>query len=70
MKTVYSFEDVKYKSGYGIIIKKNKEEIMSMIEKIEWNDYASLSTNSCKHIRKYHIEKCLFDLGFGKKKGD
>ena len=66
LSTVYNFEDVKYGSGYGVILKKDKEVILNKIDNIEWNDYSSLATNSCKHIRKYGIEKCLFDLGYGK----
>ena len=65
LSTVYNFEDVKYGSGYGVILKKDKEVILNKIDNIEWNDYSSLATNSCKHIRKYAIEKCLFDLGYG-----
>ena len=68
LSTVYNFEDVKYGSGYGVILKKNKEEILKRLTNIKWNDYSSLATNSCKHIRKYSIEKCLFDLGYGKEK--
>ena len=41
---------------------------MSLIKDINWHNYSSLATNRCKHIRKYHIEKCLFNLGFGKEK--
>lgn len=66
LPTVYNFEDVKYGSGYGVILKKDKQAILNKIDNIEWNDYSSLATNSCKHIRKYGIEKCLFDLGYGK----
>ena len=65
LKIVYDFKDVKYKSGYGIIIKKSKDKILSKIKNIEWNEYGSLATNSVKHIRRHHIENCLFDLGFG-----
>lgn len=68
LKTVYSFDDVKYKSGYGIIIKKDRDKILSCIKNVEWNEYSSLATNNAKHIRKHHIEHCLFDLGFGKYK--
>ena len=68
LQTVYNFEDVKYGSGYGVILKKDKEEILNKIDNVEWNDYSSLATNSCKHIRKYGIEKCLFDLGYGMEK--
>ncbi len=67
LSTVYDFKDVKYGSGYGIIIKKERESILFAIKEIDWNSYSSFATNSCKHIRKYYIEKCLFDLGFGKK---
>lgn len=65
LSTVYNFEDVKYGSGYGVIIKNNKDEILSKISDIDWNNYAHLATNSCKHIRKYSIETCLYNLGFG-----
>ena len=68
LHTVYNFDDVKYGSGYGIILKKCKNKIMEQIKDIEWNNYASLATNSCKHIRKHSIEKCLYDLGFGHEK--
>jgi len=68
LDTVYTFDDVKYGSGYGVIIKNQKNQILSAIKNINWNNYAHLATNSCKHIRRYSLEKCLFDLGFGIKK--
>lgn len=68
LDTVYTFDEVKYGSGYGIIIKNQKNKILSAIQNINWNDYAHLATNSCKHIRRYSVEKCLYDLGFGFKK--
>jgi hypothetical protein len=67
LNTVYKFEDVKYGSGYGIILRDKKDEILTGIKDINWNQYASMATNSCKHVRKHSIEQCLFDLGFGKK---
>jgi len=67
LKTVYKFEDVKYGSGYGVIINCDKEKILELVEEVNWDNYASLATNSCKHIRKYSIEKFLFDNGYGKK---
>ena len=60
LSTVYKFEDLNYGSGYGVIIKKNKTDIMSLIKDVEWNNYSSLATNSCKHIRMHLIEECLF----------
>lgn len=67
LTTVHTFEEVKYGSGYGIIIKKNKEEILRKIKEVEWDRYSSIATNSCKHIRKYSIEQCLYELGYGEK---
>jgi len=62
---VFKFDDVKYRSGYGVLLKKSSNEIIEKLKKIDWNDYCSLATNSVKHIRRYHIEKALFDSGFG-----
>ena len=70
LKTVYCFDEVKYGSGYGIILKNKKTKILSKVHNVEWNNYSSIATNSCKHIRKHSIEKCLFELGFGKIKND
>ena len=67
LKTVYDFDDVKYGSGYGIIIKDNKKDLLQKIKEVEWDTYSTMATNSCKHIRKYSIQKCLFDLGYGEK---
>lgn len=66
LKTVFDFDSVNYGSGYGIIIKKDKDAILDKIKNINWYDYASLATNSSRHIRKHGIEHCLYDLGFGK----
>lgn len=65
LSTVYKFEDVKYGSGYGVIIKNKKPEILSFIKNINWDAYAYVATNRCKHIRRYSIEKCLYEFGFG-----
>ena len=64
--TKYSFDDVKYGVGYGLVIKKNKKEILKALENINWAEYSSIATNSVKHIRIHSIEKCLHDLGYGK----
>ena len=65
LSTVYNFDEVKYGSGYGVVIKKEKDKILKLIKSVEWNEYSSLGTNSCKHIRKHKIQKCFHDLGFG-----
>ena len=65
VKIVKKFEDVAYGSGYGIIIKKDKNEIMKLLSNANWQNYCSDATNHCKHIRMYHIRKFLSDNGYG-----
>lgn len=58
------FSKVKYVCGYGIIIKKDKDKIINILEKTDWNKYSNLTTHNCRHISMYHIEKVLTDNGF------
>lgn len=63
---VFSFDDVKYGSGYGIIIndKDKKDEIIKYLMETNWNDYNINATNKCKHIGKKHIKDRLINGGF------
>ncbi len=65
IKIVKTFEEVNYGSGYGIIIKKEKGKIKKILENTDWVKYCSDATNHCKHIRMFHIRKCLFNNGIG-----
>jgi predicted RNA methylase len=47
--------------GYGIIIKKNYEEISKLLEETNWNKYSHKATNNCYHINSSHINKVLLD---------
>jgi hypothetical protein len=47
--------------GYGIIIKKEKRKIKSILAGIDWNKYSNLATHNCRHISMYHIKKALLD---------
>jgi len=58
---VDDFSKVKYVCGYGIIIKKDKRRIKSILKKIDWSKYNNLATHSVKHISMYHIKKALID---------
>ena len=60
LSSVTKFDDVKYGSGYGIILKD--KTILNQLLNIEWDNYAYLATNSCKHIRKYSIQRCIHQL--------
>ncbi len=61
---VKSFNEVKYTCGYGFIIKKNKKDIINILNNTDWEKYCNLAAHNCKHISMYHIEKVLTDKGF------
>jgi len=62
---VKSFDEVKYKSGVAIVFTTKDEEIKKSIKELlettNWNQYASLATNSCYHIGKSNIFQVLKD---------
>jgi len=60
-KLVNSFSDVKYGCGYGIIIKKDKKKVTSILYSIDWDQYSNLATHNCRHISMYHIKHALLD---------
>ena len=64
IKLCKKFEDVKYGSGYGIIVKKNKKQIEKHLNNIDWLKYNIRATNHCRHIGKKHIKQALIDGGF------
>lgn len=60
-KLVNNFSKVKYGCGYGIIVKKDKRKIVSILKSIDWNKYSNLAVHNCKHISMYHIKQALLD---------
>ncbi len=62
---VYSFDEVKYKSGVAIVFTTENETIKNTVKQIlettDWKKYASLATNSCYHIGKSNIFHVLQD---------
>lgn len=67
-KLVKSFDEVKYVCGYGIVIKKNKKEILKILKNTDWRKYNNLASHNCKHISMVHIRKALIDKRFVDKK--
>jgi hypothetical protein len=61
---VKSFSEVKYVCGYGLIIKKDKKNVVQALNEVDWRDYSNLAAHNCRHISMYHIEKALTDKGF------
>jgi hypothetical protein len=63
-KLVKSFDQVKYVCGYGIVFKKNKNEVLKVLQNTNWKKYSNLAMHNCKHISMEHIRKALIDKGF------
>lgn len=61
---VKSFSEVKYVCGYGLIIKKDKQKIIDLLNNTDWYQYSNLATHNCRHISMYHIQKVLTDKGY------
>lgn len=65
IEPVYSFDDVKYKSGIAIIMTTQNQEIRDRIANIittaDWRVYATLATNSCYHLGKSNVFQLLND---------
>lgn len=64
MKAYNSFYDLPHQRGYGIVIKKNKREIKKLLNEINWEKIAFLSTNSALNLRRSIIESVIIKKGF------
>ncbi len=63
-KLVESFNQVKYVCGYGIVIKKDKEKVLEILQNADWNILSNLASHNCRHISMEHIRKSLINAGF------
>lgn len=61
---VKSFDKVKYVCGYGIVLKKNKEAVLKVLQNTDWKKYSNLAMHNCRHISMEHIRKTLINAGF------
>jgi hypothetical protein len=61
---VVSFDLVKYCCGYGIVIKRDKTNIIKVLRNTDWRKYSNLASHNCKHISMCHIRQALTDSGF------
>lgn len=66
-RVVKNFAEVKYGSGYGIIIRKNKRGVSAALKNADWVRHSARSTNHCRHIRMRHIREVLTAAGFAKR---
>ena len=65
-RVVQNFDEVKYGSGYGVIIRKNKRGVAAALKAADWGRHSSRATNHCRHIRMRHIRNALAAAGFAK----
>ncbi len=61
---VRNFSEVRYVCGYGMVIKKDREEVLDVLQRADWKKYSNLAAHNCRHISMYHIRKVLTDAGF------
>jgi len=63
-KLVKSFNQVKYVCGYGIVFKKNKKDVLKLLQNADWTILSNLASHNCRHISMEHIRKALINNGF------
>lgn len=64
MKAYHSFYDLPHERGYGIVIKKYKRNIKTILVNADWERIAFPSTNSALNLRKSIIESVIIRKGY------
>ena len=64
MQSYDSFDELPNQRGYGLVIHKNKKEIIEILRNHDWQSSAFLSTNGALNLRTSIIEKVVIDKGF------
>lgn len=60
---VTDFNDVKYGCGYGIVIKKQKKQVIAALQSADWVKHSNLASHNCRHISMSHIRDVLIEKG-------
>ena len=65
MKAYNSFEELPNRRGYGVVINKNKKELLDLFfNKIDWEKTSFHATNSSLNLRTSIIEDEIIKYGF------
>ncbi len=64
MRTYDNFHELPNNRGYGIVIKRDKEEILNLLRATNWEDVAFLSTNRALCMRLGLIANVITNAGF------
>ena len=60
---VASFDQVKYVCGYGIVIKRDRQKVLKVLQNADWRHHSNLASHNCRHISMCHIRAVLTDAG-------
>ena len=61
---VRDFREVRYGCGYGIVLKRDHDEIVQLLNATDWRKYSNLAMHNCRHISMYHIKQAVIDGGY------
>ncbi len=61
---VQDFSEVKYGCGYGIVLKKDKQQVTKALREADWQKHSNLAAHNCRHISMEHIRAALVEAGF------
>ena len=61
---VRNFSEVRYRCGYGIVLRNAPDHITRVLRETDWRKYSNLAVHNCRHISMYHIRQAVIDAGF------
>ena len=64
MRAYPSFEELPYRRGYGVIVLRDRKEVLAHLQRIDWTRYAFRSTNSALNLRRSVIAQAVLEGGF------
>lgn len=67
VRSTFDFADIPYKDGWGIIVKKQKRDVINFIKRFDWREVAHISTNGSMSLRRDIIRDQLVKAGFSDK---
>ena len=61
---VRDFSEVRYGCGYGIVLKRDRDDLVDLLNATDWRKYSNLAMHNCRHISMYHIQQAVIDGGY------
>ncbi|MDE0604598.1 MAG: hypothetical protein OXI18_09360 [bacterium] len=57
------FASVRHRDGYGVIIKREPDRVLTALRNANWRKHSNLATHNCRHVTMHHIVRVLADAG-------